>query len=157
MSVNFESINDTYPLASDDTVKVAVSFVCAPLSKVTAADISEFYAKEQPVGAVLDVTEGWTDSLTLGLAFSCSYVATINPKPGVTAGDLRAAMYRAIAAANATHVIQSDEVLVGTIERATTSIIPSIIANGPSTKTTVSLVALAAIAIVVLLIFVKFE
>lgn len=151
MSVRWAAISDDYALSGDDQIHIAVTFDCAPLSKVTAADIANFLGQQQAVKAVLGVDEGWVDSVTLGLTFSCSYVATVNPQPQVTAGALRSAMYTAISQANATHTIQSNNVLVGTIERASTSIIP----DAPSPTTTISLVAVAVVAVVILFIFLK--
>jgi hypothetical protein len=153
MSTSWQPLSDDIQLSMDDQVRVSVSFACAPLSRISAADISNFYARQQAVKAVLNVEEGWIDSFTLGLNFSCNYLVTVNPQPGVTPAALRAALYTALSQANETHAIKSDEILVGTIERQTTSILPS----APKTTTAVSLVAIAVLGIVALVFFLKLD
>ncbi len=149
MSTAWTALSDDYQLSEGDQVRMSVSFTCAPLSYITAADINTFMSQQQSVKAVLDVQEGWVDSVTLGLSFACSYLVTLNPQAGVTPGALRADMYTALSQANATHTIKSDNILVGTIEKASNSIIP----DAPKVTTTISLVAVALLAVVGLILF----
>lgn len=153
MSTQWTSISNDYPLTSSDQIRVSVSFVCSPLSKITASDISNFLAQQQSVRAVLDVQEGWVDTVTLGLSFSCNYTATLNPQEGVSSGDIRSATYTALNQANDTHTIKSTELLVGTIEKASTSIIP----DPPAVTTTISIVAIAAVILVAFFVFLKLD
>jgi len=151
MGTSWTPINDDFTLKSDDQIRVAMTFNCAPLSKITASDIAKYLNQQQAIRSVLAVDEGWLDSVTLGLTFECSYIATLNPQPGVTAASIRNAAYTALTQANNEHIIKSDDILVGVIERAYNSILP----DAPKTTTAVSLAAVAIIAIVALVLFMK--
>jgi hypothetical protein len=154
MSETWISLSDDVTLGASDQIRIAVSFYCTPFSSVTAADIRTFLSQDKDVLGVLDVQEGWLDSVTLGLSFSCRYIATVNPANGSKAGDLRGAMYQAIQKANDTHVIKSDQVLVGDIQKKSVSIIPSLT---PAPSTAISLTAIAVIAVVLLVVFLKLD
>ena len=152
-------LSDDVTLGMSDQVRIAVSFGCTPFSQVTAADIKNFLAQDKDVTAVLDVAEGWIDTVTLGLSFNCNYLVTVNPANGTKAGDLRGAMYQAVNKANDLHIIKSDNILVGAIEKKGSALEGAIssVLSPPSASTTISLAAVAIIAVVGLVLFLKID
>ena len=152
MACDWITVNDDLGLSSSDQVRISVSFDCAPLSSITPADITNFANQQREIASVLNVEQGTIDSILSVITFNCNYVVTVNPANGVTAGDVRNAMYTALNAAAQVHTIVSSNIRVGAIQRQATGVC-NILPSGPSTQTTFSLWAVALIAVVALILF----
>ena len=156
MACDWITVNDDMSLSSQDQVRISLSFDCAPLSSITPADISNFLTQQNAISAVIGVEQGTINSLTSVVTFNCSYVVTVNPANGVTAGDVRNAAYTALNAAAQTHTIVSSNILVGTIQRQSTGVC-NILPSAPSGATAFSLWAIALIVLAFVFLTVRYD
>jgi hypothetical protein len=155
MSDVFNPVTDSYTFVSDDQVQIPVSFVCAPLSYVSTADLTAALAGQQAIKSVLSVEP--TSLISELNPFGCNYTALVNPVAGVSAADLRNAMYTAMNQANQGKVVRANNIQVGQIAKLSSGIFAGGVkgALDVSTSTTVSLVAIAILALVGGLVFFK--
>lgn len=153
--MSWYSISDDQQLTANDQIRVNISYGCAPLSRITVEDIKNFLSQEQSVKSILDITEGWVDWVTLGVTFTCTYQVILNPQPGVTAGEIRNAMYTALNKADQTHTIRAGKIIVGLIEREPSGVTAVLDSIKPGPSTAITFAALAVIAVVGFIIFNK--